>query len=116
MNSRSFTFVVSMIFAAVTAAGIEPVRVHAQARPAPANISDLSGLWEGPGGSANIVQLLKVSPDLIKYTVTYDDPVFFTKPWTLTVDIKKPANTRLIEYVCLENEKDRQNLAPTPRQ
>lgn len=61
-------------------------------------------------------RLQKVSPDLIKYSVTYDDPVFFTRPWTLNLDIKKVTNTRLIEYVCLDNEKDRQNLVATPRQ
>jgi hypothetical protein len=57
----------------------------------------------------------KVSPDLIKYSVTYDDPVFFTRPWTMTIDIKKVTDSRLIEYVCLDNEKDSERLVPTPR-
>jgi hypothetical protein len=58
----------------------------------------------------------KTGPDIINYSVTYDDPVFFTKPWTLTVDLKRLTNTRLIEYVCMENERDLKRLQPTPRQ
>ena len=243
MSSRPFSFAVPAVLAIVMAIGIAPSRVDGQARPASAGIPDLTGLWDGAGGTSDIVQTMqrrgqavpftphgadryknvdysknpnglclppgpsraitgpspffivqhgqalgilfenhniyriiyldgrphpediaeyptfmghsigkwegdslvvdtiglndrtwldsngmehseklhlterfqKVSPDLIKYTVTYDDPVFFTKPWTLTIDIKKVTNTRLIEYVCLDNEKDRQNLVPTPR-
>ena len=58
----------------------------------------------------------KTTPDIIKYTVTYKDPIFFTKPWSLTVDLKRLTDTRLIEYVCMENEKDLKRLQPTPRQ
>lgn len=57
----------------------------------------------------------RTSDDVIRYSVTYDDPVFFTRPWTLTLDLKRLTNTRLIEYVCNENEKDRGRLMPTPR-
>src|SRR5439155_747641 len=28
----------------------------------------------------------KIGPDTIKYMVTYEDPVFFTKPWTATLN------------------------------
>ena len=58
----------------------------------------------------------RTSPDVIQYSVTYDDPVFFTKPWTLTVDLKRLTDTRLIEYVCMENERDLKRLQPTFRQ
>jgi hypothetical protein len=54
----------------------------------------------------------------MKYTVTYDDPVFFTKPWSATLNMARQ-NTpgdRLMEYVCNDNEKDRANLVPTPRE
>jgi hypothetical protein len=57
----------------------------------------------------------KTGPDLIKYTVTYDDPVFFTKPWTATLNFARQKD-RLMEYVCNDNEKDRINLVPTPRE
>ena len=57
----------------------------------------------------------KTGPDLIKYTVTYEDPVFFTKAWTATLNFARQKD-RLMEYVCNDNEKDRVNLVPTPRE
>ena len=55
----------------------------------------------------------KTGPDVIRYSVTYEDPVFFTRPWTLTTDLERLTDTRLIEYVCNENERDRERLQPT---
>lgn len=54
----------------------------------------------------------------MKYTVTYTDPVFFTKPWSATLNMKRQTEPgdRLMEYVCNDNEKDRANLVPTPRE
>ena len=46
----------------------------------------------------------KTGPDIIKYTVTYEDPVFFTKPWTATLNFARQKD-RLMEYVCNDNEK-----------
>lgn len=58
----------------------------------------------------------KTAPDTIHYAVTYEDPVYFTKPWTFELDMKRQKkDDRLIEYVCEENEKDFQTLRPTPR-
>jgi len=57
----------------------------------------------------------KTGPDTIHYAVTYDDPVFFTKPWTFDLDLRRVKNSRIIEYVCNENEKDLERLRPTPR-
>jgi hypothetical protein len=53
--------------------------------------------------------------DTIKYTVVYEDPVFFMKPWTATLNFVRQKD-RLMEYVCNDNEKDRVNLVPTPRE
>jgi hypothetical protein len=56
----------------------------------------------------------KVGPDTIQYVVTYDDPEFFTKPWTMTLNlVRQPKGDRLLEYVCRENEKDNVILQPT---
>jgi hypothetical protein len=57
----------------------------------------------------------KTGPDAIKYSVTYDDPVFFTKPWTFDLNLKRVKNDRILEYVCEENEKDLKRLQPTAR-
>jgi hypothetical protein len=57
----------------------------------------------------------KTGADTIHYSVTYDDSVFFTRPWTFELDFKRLKDTRLIEYVCAENEKDTHRLQPTVR-
>ena len=57
----------------------------------------------------------RTGPDSAKYSVTYEDPVFFTKPWTFDLDLKRVKGTRILEYVCEENEKDLKSLRPTPR-
>jgi hypothetical protein len=55
-------------------------------------------------------------PELIRYTVTYDDPEFFTKPWSVSLNLGRLKDTRMLEYVCLDNEKDLKNLQPTKRE
>ena len=58
----------------------------------------------------------KTGPDSINYTVTYTDPVFFTKPWSASLSFERQGkDDRLMEYVCNDNEKDRARLVPTLR-
>lgn len=57
----------------------------------------------------------KASPDLVHYTATYDDPVMFARPWTLKLDLNRQKNTRILEYVCEENERDNKRLVSTPK-
>ena len=38
--------------------------------------------------------------------ITIDDPKAYTKPWTVTVPVKLMPNAELMEFICLENEKD----------
>jgi hypothetical protein len=42
--------------------------------------------------------------------VTIDDPKAYAKPWTVSAGGTLAADTELLEYVCLENEKDQQHL------
>ena len=53
----------------------------------------------------------KTGPDTIHYSVTFDDPVFFTRTWTSVRDFKRQ-NTRIMSYSCEENEKDQIHLKP----
>ena len=53
----------------------------------------------------------KTGPDTIRYTVTFDDPVFFTKPWTSNREFRRQ-KTRIMSYSCEENEKDQIHLVP----
>lgn len=47
----------------------------------------------------------KTGPDTIRYTVTYDDAVFFTEPWSVTSEFKR-SDSDLLEYICTENNRD----------
>jgi hypothetical protein len=38
--------------------------------------------------------------------LTIDDPKAYTKPWTVKEDVRLIPDTELLEYVCVENEKD----------
>ena len=42
----------------------------------------------------------------LQIEVTVDDSKVYTKPWTVTVNQIYAADTDLLEYICLENEKD----------
>ena len=46
----------------------------------------------------------------MKVAITFEDPKAYTKPWTIDVDVNLVPDTELLEYVCLENEKDRPRL------
>jgi hypothetical protein len=42
----------------------------------------------------------------LEIEVTVDDPKAYTKPWTVKLNQVIALDTELLEYVCLENEKD----------
>ena len=37
--------------------------------------------------------------------ITIDDPKAYTRPWTVTVEVRLLPDTELMEFICLENEK-----------
>ena len=47
----------------------------------------------------------------LQIELTVDDPGAYTKPWTVTLHQILAPDTDLIDYICLENEKDRQHMA-----
>jgi len=51
-------------------------------------------------------------PDLghLEIRVTVDDPKAYTRPWTTTLNQFIFADTELLDYICLENERDVQHL------
>ena len=49
----------------------------------------------------------------LEHLTTLEDPVFFEKPFTIRRLLKRQIGDRILDYSCLENEKDIQNLAPT---
>ena len=46
----------------------------------------------------------------LEIEVTVDDPKAYTKPWTVKLNLVISLDTELLEYVCLENEKDVSHL------
>ena len=48
----------------------------------------------------------KMDPDNIKWTVTFEDPKFYSDSFSVTLNVKKQ-NTAIMSYSCEENEKDR---------
>ena len=42
----------------------------------------------------------------LEIQVTIDDPKAYTKPFTVKVNQNLKADTDLLEFICLENEKD----------
>ena len=56
----------------------------------------------------------RISEDKMEWTVTFEDPVFFSKPWSLTRTFTRFDDTedRLMPYTCTENNRDVQHLVP----
>jgi hypothetical protein len=56
----------------------------------------------------------KVDSDTITWSVTFDDVVFFSQPWTISRPLRrgKPGD-RVMSYSCEENNKDIPHLKPT---
>jgi hypothetical protein len=42
--------------------------------------------------------------------VTFDDPKAYTRPWTISFGVNFAPDTSMLEYVCAENERDREHL------
>jgi len=54
-----------------------------------------------------------VDRNRLELLTTYDDPVFFQKPFTTKRVLKRQIGDRIMDQSCLENEKDIKNLVPT---
>jgi len=48
----------------------------------------------------------------LEIEMTVDDPKTYTKPWTVKLKLTIKLDTDLLDYVCLENEKDIQHMVP----
>jgi len=47
----------------------------------------------------------KTGPETMKFTATYDDPVFYTKPWSITFNFKR-SKYDIMEMICTDNNRD----------
>ena len=53
------------------------------------------------------------SQNVFEYVTTYEDPVFFVKPFTVKRIFKRQIGDRIMDQACMENEKDLKSLMPT---
>jgi len=74
------------------------------------------GLWLDTGGSpltdaAKITERFRrVNYGTLEIELTVDDPKAYTKPWTIKVTQIIAPDTELLDFICLENEKDVRHL------
>ena len=74
------------------------------------------GLWLDTGGSP-LTNAAKVTENFrrlnygtLEIELTVDDSKAYTKPWSIKVTQIIAADTELLDYICLENERDVQHL------
>lgn len=103
------------------------------ADPNPTYLGDSIGHWEGDtlvvdvvgfndrtwldfaghGHGEKLHVIEKYSrPDFntLHYEATIEDPDFYTKPWTVPMNIRWAPGQELLEYICQENNRDQQHL------
>ncbi len=74
------------------------------------------GLWLDANGSplteaANITERIRrVNFGTLEIGITVDDPKAYTSPWTVKLTQLLVPDTDLLDYYCIENEKDRPHL------
>lgn len=67
----------------------------------------LSGTGSFHSDQLHVVERFTLnSDDTITYTATVTDPKTLTKPWVTGALLRRPPNTRVEEYECLENNQD----------
>ena len=54
----------------------------------------------------------KTGADTFTWTVTVEDPVFFTKPWTYQLEVERLDFPRLLPARCADNEVDSEQMLP----
>jgi hypothetical protein len=49
-----------------------------------------------------IERFTPVAPDKVEWSVTFNDPTTWTRPWTFEIDLTKDASQQVLEYACHE--------------
>lgn len=56
----------------------------------------------------------KTEPNVIRWTATFEDPVYFSEPFSVSLNLKRQ-NTVIMSYSCEENNRDREHLDAAKR-
>jgi hypothetical protein len=61
-----------------------------------------------------IERIKKIDNNKIEWTATFEDPVYFTRPWSITRTFTRFDDTkdRIMPYTCTENNRDVEHLKP----
>ena len=94
-------------------------------------MGDARGHWEGDtlvvesanftdrtavGGAAHSTQLrlterfTRIDPEMIDYEITVNDPLTFTRPWTMRLTITQQPDYEIYEYACHEGNHSMRNV------
>ena len=65
---------------------------------------------EAPCGSSPFPRRESSSSGHLEIAVTVNDPKAYTRPWTVTLNQLIMLNTELLDYHCMDNEKDAVHL------
>jgi hypothetical protein len=57
-----------------------------------------------------VERFTRVDADTIRYQLTIDDPVMWTKPWTMAFPLKREADYGMFEYACHEGNYGMRNI------
>jgi hypothetical protein len=59
-------------------------------------------------------RIRKIGNDKLEWIATFDDPVFFTRPWSITRTFTRfdDSKDRIMPYTCTENNRDVEHLKP----
>ena len=73
-----------------------------------------AGIPRLPDGKPNLADVIerfrRPSLGQLELQITIDDPKAYTKPWTVLEKPRLLVNTELLEFVCLENERDQAHM------
>jgi hypothetical protein len=59
--------------------------------------------FRGTGASMRLIERwTRTSEDLLNYEATVEDPTIYTRPWTISLDLRLNNNYRSFEYACHE--------------
>ncbi len=59
--------------------------------------------------TARVERFTRVSPDILEYQFTIDDPTVWTRPWTAVQSLRK-TEAPLFEYACHEGHYAMENM------
>jgi hypothetical protein len=71
-----------------------------------------ANIWTRPSETLHLVErFTRISPDMLEYRITVEDPVTFEQPWTAVIPISRMAvGTQIYEYACHEGNYAMPNL------